>query len=146
MTQTLRAVTEICSLLVFLCTYIYMLSDLIMFGLIWQQTSVEMLSVEITKIYLRLVFLEKLLRDQYLVCLVPSTVTIIFRVANHRITEYGELEGTQEDHWVPALHRTTPKNHTMSSAVLSKHFLNSDMLALWSLPCESCSSGQTSSG
>lgn len=53
------------------------------------------MSIEITKINLTLVLFEKLLQDQ---CLVPSTVTIIFRVVNHSITEYDLLEGTQEDH------------------------------------------------
>lgn len=53
------------------------------------------MSIEITKIKLRLVFLEKLLRDQ---CLILSTITIIFRVVNQRITEHAEPEGTQEDH------------------------------------------------
>lgn len=53
------------------------------------------MSIEITKINLTLVLFEKLLRDQRLV---PTTVTITFRVVKHRITEYDELEGTQEDH------------------------------------------------
>lgn len=99
--------------------------------------------IEITKINLRLVFLENLLWNQ---CLFPSTVTIIFRVASHRITEYDELKGTQEYHWVPALHRTIPKNHTTCSKILSKDLLNSDRLVQWPLPWGYCSSAQKPSG